>query len=102
MADHTALRVTTAQGLNIYPGSFVVTASNTDTGAARTYNVSGPTFTQGETVVLSGSALVLQLASDNLGSSFAIVTNGRVTFASHQPIASFSGHIAHDLCAELA
>jgi hypothetical protein len=103
VADNTHQRAITGQGTTIYTGSLVVTAVNTATGTSRTYNVSGPTFAHADgTVTLTGSAFVTQVASDNLGRTFAIVTNGRVTFQPHHPIESFSGHIAHDVCAELA
>jgi hypothetical protein len=103
VTDNTAKRAITGQGVTIYTGSFVITAVNTATGASRTYNVSGPVFAHPDgTLTLTGTSMITQVAEDNLGSTFAIVTNGRVTFQPHHPIQSFSGHIAHDVCAELS
>jgi hypothetical protein len=82
----------------LFTGPLVVTATNTATGTAKTYNVSGPTFSNG---TLTGPALILQPASAGLGAPFLIVNHGRVTFNANFSIKTITGRRT-DICAAIA
>jgi hypothetical protein len=88
----------------IVTGAATATVTNLETNQSRRYNISGPTFIDAETgrLVLTGTALVGQPASQNVGSTFLIVTRGRVTFTPANTIESHHGTIAHNICTELA
>lgn len=93
---------TLPDGTRVLNGPAVVTVTS-ETGKSATYNISGPAFRSAtDHLVVTGQNLILQPASLNIGDPFAIVTNGRVTFQENNPIETFSGHVAHDVCAELA
>jgi hypothetical protein len=87
----------------IATGPVALTVTNLETGASRSYNISGPTFVDTATgrLTLTGPALVGQPASNNAGSTFLVVTAGRWVFTPQNTIYSTSGTIAHDICAEL-
>jgi hypothetical protein len=98
-----AERATTPNGIQIVTGPARITVTNIDAEVSRTYNISGPTFTDTTTgiPVLTGPALILQPASRNVGDPFLITTSGRVTFTESFTIESIQGRITHDICAEL-
>lgn len=100
----STVRPGTASGNLIVTGVVTVTVTNLETIQSRRYNISGPTFIDAETgrLVLTGTALVGQPASQNVGSTFLIVTRGRVTFTPANTIESHHGTIAHNICTELA
>jgi hypothetical protein len=72
---------------------------------SRTYNISGPTFVDTTTdplgIVLTGPALILQLASLDIGDPFLKISSGRDSFPANNPIEIQHGQFTHDVCAEL-
>jgi hypothetical protein len=87
------------QGRVVYTGALSGTVTNLATGASRTYNLSGPGFDGGNTV--TGPQLIGQPAWRDLGSTFLIVTYGRVTVTPEVTIATQTGSVT-DICADLA
>jgi hypothetical protein len=90
-------------GVQIFTGPLTATVTNVTTNASRTYNVSGPVFYDPQTnqIVEQGSNLISAIPTS--GGPFLIVTDGRVGFPLNEPINQpLRGHIAHDVCAELA
>jgi hypothetical protein len=87
----------------IITGAVAVTVTNLATGESRSYNVSGPTFVDGQTgvQVYRGTALIGQPVSVNAEDTFLIITRGQWTFDPTTSAHSFRGRIAHDVCAEL-
>ena len=87
----------------IATGPVAITVTNLETGKARSYNISGPTFVDAQTgrLTLTGNALVGQPASISPGDTFLIVTRGRWVFTPQNTIYSINGTIGHDICAEL-
>jgi hypothetical protein len=79
-------------------GPLVVTATNIDTGRAKTYNISGPTFRNG---TLTGPALIIQPADAGLGDPFLIVNDGRVIFNTNFSIKTSTGHRTN-ICTDIA
>ena len=79
-------------------GPLSITVTNLATGAAQTFNASGPTFADG---TLTGTALIAQAASRNVGPPFLILNRGRVTFTANNTIQSITGDQI-DICAALA
>ena len=79
-------------------GPLSVTVKNLDSGAARTFNASGPTFRNG---TLTGNALIGQPASRGVGPAFLIINRGRVTFNSDNTIRTITGSQI-DVCAALS
>jgi hypothetical protein len=78
-------------------GPLSVTVTNLDTGVAATFNASGPTFADG---TLTGTALIGQPASRNVGPAFLIINRGRVTFTANSTINTITGSQI-DICAAL-
>jgi hypothetical protein len=96
-------RAALPNGLVIIAGPAVATVTNQTTGAAETYNVSGPARFDPATgrVVATGQNLIIGPA--DAGGPFLIVTSGRVSFILGRPIdVPLRGHVSHDVCAELA
>jgi hypothetical protein len=96
-------RVTLPNGIVIITGPIVATVTNQDTGASKTYNISGPTQFDPATgrVVVTGPNLIIAPADS--GGPFLIVTSGRVSFIIGEPIdVPLRGHVSHDVCAELS
>jgi hypothetical protein len=87
----------------IMTGPVALKVTNLETGASRSYNISGPTFVDAATgrLILTGAALVGQPASNNAGSTFLVVTAGRWVFTPQNTTYSTNGTITHDICAEL-
>ena len=77
--------------------------TNKQTGATKSYNISGPTFgSPGEVpTAVTGPNLILQPASREVGPAFLIYTTGRVTFTPEFTIASRTGRVT-DVCAALS
>src|SRR5215210_5867317 len=77
-------RVTLPNGVIIFTGRSTATVTNQDTGASRTYNVSGPVQFDPSTnrVTLFGPSLVLEPERDG----FLIQTKGQVTFVVNESI----------------
>jgi hypothetical protein len=89
-------------GRILFTGPLTATIVNLDTGKAKTYNISGPTFKGG---ILTGPALIFQPADSGLpdlgfGDYFLITNHGRVTFNADTSINTISGKQT-DVCAEL-
>ena len=78
-------------------GPLSVTVTNLNTGVAETLNASGPTFADG---TLTGTALIAQPASRNVGPAFLILNRGRVTFTANNTIKTITGSQI-DICAAL-
>jgi hypothetical protein len=78
-------------------GPLSVTVTNRNTGVAATFNASGPTFADG---TLTGTALIGQPASRNVGPAFLIIKRGRVTFTANNTIKTITGSQI-DICAAL-
>ena len=79
-------------------GPLSLTATNLDSGKARTFNASGPTFRDG---TLTGTALIGQPASRDAGPPFLIINRGRVTFNSDNTIRTITGSQI-DVCGALS
>ena len=78
-------------------GPLSVTVTNLNTGVAQTFNASGPTFADG---TLTGTSLIAQPASQNVGPAFLILNRGRVTFTANHTIKTITGSQI-DICAAL-
>jgi hypothetical protein len=85
-------------GRVLFTGPLTATIVNLDTGKAKTYNISGPTFDGG---ILTGPAVIFQPADAGLGDPFLIINYGRVTFNANTSIKTISGKQTN-VCAELA
>jgi hypothetical protein len=85
-------------GVLIFTGRSTVTVTNLETGASRTYNVSGPVQFDPDTqrVTLLGPSLVIEPERDG----FLIQTRGQVTFVLNEPIEEQLG-TQRDVCADL-
>jgi len=79
-------------------GPLSVTITNLDSGAAQTFNVSGPTFRDG---TLTGKALVGQPLSRGVGPAFLLINSGRVTFTDNNTIDTITGSRI-DVCSVLS
>jgi hypothetical protein len=92
----------TGKGDILFTGRLTATVTNKETGATKSYNISGPTLGRGEVpTAVTGPNLILQRASRNVGPAFLIYTTGRVTFTSDFTIASRTGRVT-DVCAALS
>ncbi len=79
-------------------GPLSVTITNLDSGAAQTFNASGPTFRDG---TLTVHAPIGQPLSRGVGPAFLIINSGRVTFTANNTIDTITGrHI--DVCPVLS
>lgn len=78
-------------------GPLSVTITNLDSGAAQTFNASGPTFRDG---TLTGNALVGQPLSRGVGPAFLLINRGRVTFTNNNTIDTITGSQI-DVCSVL-
>ncbi len=88
----------------IATGSAAVEVTNLQNSQTRTYNISGPTFVDGQTgqLILTGNALVGQPSSIVPDNPFLVITRGRWAFDANGIVASGHGAIGHDVCAELS
>lgn len=92
----------TGTGDMLVIGPAAATVTNLDTGAMRTFNVSGPTHIAADgSTVDTGPFLIGQPASRNVGPPFLIYTTGQVTFTPEDTIATRTGAVT-DVCAELS
>jgi hypothetical protein len=85
-------------GVLIFTGRSTATVTNLETGASRTYNVSGPVQFDPDTnqVTLLGPSLVVEPERNG----FLILTRGQVTFVLNEPIEEQLG-TQRDVCADL-
>ena len=81
-------------------GPFTATFTNQATGAAKTYNISGPTLIDKNGVrSVTGPNVILQFP--DVGTPFVLRTTGRVVFTPQNTIASIRGTVT-DVCALLS
>jgi hypothetical protein len=94
-------RTTLPDGTTILTGPFVLTITNLDNDRSATFNISGPTFTSGNQVILTGSAIILlfnNLAPPGPG---ILATNGRGTIENFDfNTETFKGR-SRDVCQQL-
>ena len=90
-------RLHDGEGAIFSTGPLSVTFTNLDSGAARTFNASGPTFADG---TLTGNAVIGQPSSRGVGPAFLIVNRGRARFTSQNTIDTITGSQI-DVCAAL-
>jgi hypothetical protein len=85
-------------GVLIFTGRSTATVTNLETGASRTYNISGPVQFDPSTneVTLFGPSLVVEPERDG----FLIYTHGQVTFVVNESIDEQLGN-QRDVCADL-
>jgi hypothetical protein len=87
-------------GVIVFSGPFAATFTNLDTGAATSYNISGPTLMDKDGVSsVTGLNVVLQ--PSDVGTPFVLRTTGRVVFTADNTIASIQG-TSTDVCALLS
>jgi len=83
-------------------GPFVLTVTNLDNNRSVTLNISGPTFTSGDQLILTGPAVILIFAENAPPPAGLLATNGRGTINDLDfDIENFKGH-TRDLCKELS
>jgi hypothetical protein len=93
-------RSTLPNGIQIITGPGAARVTNTDTGASKIYNASGPTKFDPETNRVTVTGLNLIPAPAGQGGPFLWLTSGKVSFVLNNPIETRTGHIT-DVCAEL-
>jgi hypothetical protein len=87
-------------GVILLSGPFAATFTNLSTGAAKSYNISGPTLVDKNGVVsVTGPNVILQ--PSDVGTPFVLRTTGRVIFTPENTIASIRGTVT-DVCALLS
>ncbi len=84
-------------GVIFSTGPLSVTFTNLDSGAAQTFNASGPTFRDG---TLTGNAVIGQPLSRAVGPAFLVINRGRATFTAQNTINTITGSQI-DVCAAL-
>jgi hypothetical protein len=101
--DGQVVRTTLPDGTEILTGPFVLTITNTAPGGrSETFNISGPTFTSGNQLVLTGTAIVLLFNEFAPPGPGIIATNGRGTIENMDfNLDTFTGR-TRDVCQQLA
>jgi len=95
-------RTELSDGTTILTGPFVLTVTNLDNNRSVTLNISGPTFTSGNQLILTGPAVILIFAENAPPPAGLLATNGRGTINNLDfDIENFKGH-TRDLCKELS
>jgi hypothetical protein len=94
-------RTTLPDGTTILTGPFVVTITNLENGRSATFNVSGPTFTSGSQMIITGTAIVLLFNEFAPPPAGILATNGRGTIENLDfNRETFTGSI-RDVCQQL-
>jgi hypothetical protein len=95
-------RTELSDGTTILTGPFVLTVTNAITQQSVTLNISGPTFTTGDQLIIAGPAVILIFAENAPPPAGLLATNGRGTITNLDfDIENFKGH-TRDLCKELS
>jgi hypothetical protein len=96
------VRTTLPDGTEILTGPFVLTITNTTNERSETFNISGPTFTSGNQLVLTGTAVVLLFNEFAPPGPGIIATNGRGTIENMDfNLDTFTGR-TRDVCQQLS
>jgi hypothetical protein len=73
------VRTTLPDETTILTGPFVLTITNETNGRSATFNISGPTFTSGNQLTITGTAIVLLFSEFAPPGPGILATNGRGT-----------------------
>ena len=100
--DGSAERTTLPDGTVILTGPIVLTITNETNGSSATFNASGPSFTSGNQVVITGPAVVLLFAEFAPPGPGIIATHGRGTIENLDfNLDTFKGRTS-DVCQQLS
>ena len=95
------VRTTLPDETTILTGPFVLTITNETNGRSATFNISGPTFTSGNQVILTGSAIILLFSNLAPPGPGILATNGRGTIENLDfNTETFKGR-SRDVCQQL-
>jgi hypothetical protein len=97
------IRTTLPDGTTILTGPFVLKITNLDNGRSATFNISGPTFTSDNQMLITGTAIVLLFNEFAPPGPGILATNGRGTIDENLDfnIETFTGS-TQDVCQQLA